>query len=164
MNRGILIIGIASVFVALGNVYASGIFFVLICIDSCPPALQLIGASPQTVLLPFVALWPALALILVAWVWEIIELRRLRARGTLLFVALAPLIALAAIAGATALTAATQNTAPLNFKPLQLWAGEFAIVIWPLLVSIIAFIQRRRAVGAGAGSPIPPPSPASPVA
>ncbi len=30
MNRGILIIGIVSVFVALGNVYAFGIFFALI--------------------------------------------------------------------------------------------------------------------------------------
>ncbi|HEX8996589.1 MAG TPA: hypothetical protein VF812_11200 [Ktedonobacterales bacterium] len=145
MNRGVFIIGLAGIVMAVANVFASGIFAVLFCFDSCPPVLSNYS-SPLAALLPLVILAPTLALILVAWIWELRTLRRLEARGALIFAALFPLIALAAIAGLTALTAASEGAAPVNFTPLQLSTGEFAIVIWPLLVSIVAFIYRQRAV------------------
>jgi hypothetical protein len=147
MNRGILVIGIASIVIALVNVFASVIFVVLACFDSCPSTLTSIGYAPQFILIPFVALSPALGIILVGWIWEMIELRRVGARGTLVFVAVFPLITLVAIMIATFIAAASEGVAPLDFTPIHLWMGEFALALWPLLVSIVAFTRRQRSVG-----------------
>lgn len=145
MNRGIVAIGIVGVIVTLGNVYVTGIYAVLACFDSCSSVVSLVASSPFTVLVPFLLLSPALALILVGWIWQLITLRQMGARGALIFVACFPLIALVAIAITIVLRTVTQNTAPLDFTPLQLWVGEFALALWPLLVSIVAWAMRPRA-------------------
>ncbi len=145
MNRGIFIIGVVSIFVTLGNIFVSGIFNVLTCFDTCPSLASMIANSPLSALLYVVFLIPALTLILIAWIWELRELRQAQAMGLLAFAATFPLIALAAIFVGAVLAAVSQGIPPLEFTPLHLWDGEFALALWPLLVSIIAFARRQRA-------------------
>lgn len=144
MNRGVLIIGVVGIVVALANAIASGIIAALYCFDSCTSVITIVSYSPQTLLLALLIVSPALSLIAVAWIWELLTLRQLRARGTLIFVALFPLITLVAVIAVTMIAALKHSAAPLAFTPLDLWSGAFALALWPLLVSIIAFIQRRR--------------------
>lgn len=144
MNRGILIIGAVSVFVTIANVFASILGAILFCFDTCPSVATTLSYTPVAALVFVGFLSPALGLIAVGWIWELIALRRLNARGTLIFAATFPVIALVAILGVAALVAVSEGTAPLEFTPLQLWSGEFALVVWPLLVCVIAFIYRKR--------------------
>ena len=144
MNRGILIIGAVSSVFTIINVFASIIGTVFFCFDTCPSVASTVSQSPVAALLFVGLLSPALALIAVAWIWELIALRRLNARGTLIFTATVPVIAILAVLGVSAALAASAGIAPLAFTPLQLWSGEFALVVWPLLVCVIAFIYRKR--------------------
>lgn len=144
INRGILIIGIVGVVWTLGNVFASSIYAALACFDSCPSVLTLAGSSPLTLLLPVLLLSPSLVLIVVGWIWELIALRRMRRQGGVIVVALAPLFTLVAVLGVAAIAAVDSGLAPQDFNPLHLLTGAFALALWPLLVSVVAFIWRER--------------------
>lgn len=159
MNRGILAIGIASVLVTVANVFGSIIFDVLFCFDTCPSVISDIQYSPLTSLLFLVAMGPALALILVCWIWQLRELRRMGERGLLIFAATFPVIALVTVVIIIVLATTSSHVAPLAFNPLHLWSGEFGLAIWPLLVSIVAWVRREpRRMAA----PTVPPGPTSP--
>lgn len=163
MNRGILAIGIVGIVLTVANVFASIIFMALMCFDTCPPVLSSIQYAPWTMLLYFAGLVPALGVILGGWIWQLRELGRMGARTLRVFVATFPLIAVVAIASVTFIAAASAGVAPLDFTPLNLWMGEFGLVVWPLLVSVVAFALRQRA-GVPVGGPTMPPAPASPTA
>ncbi len=163
MNRGILAIGIAGIVLTVANVFASIIFMALMCFDTCPPVLSSIQYAPWTMLLYFAGLVPALGVILGGWIWQLRELGRMGARTLRVFVATFPLIAVVVIASVTFIAAASAGVAPLNFTPMHLWSGEFGLVLWPLLVSIVAFARRQR-VGGPAADPALPPTPTSPTA
>ncbi|HEY8323189.1 MAG TPA: hypothetical protein VIG77_01780, partial [Ktedonobacterales bacterium] len=144
MNRGVLIIGIVGIVLTLANVFASVIFAALACFDSCPSVLTIVGSSPLSLLIVPLLLGPSLALIGVGWIWELIALRRLRRQGAIIVVALAPLITLVVVLAVAAIAAASSGVAPQDFTPLHLWTGGFALALWPLLVSVVAFIWRER--------------------
>ena len=144
VDRGVLIIGIVGVVWTLGNVFASGIYAALACFDSCPSVLTMVGSSPLIVLIPVLLLAPSLALIVVGWIWELIALRRMRRQGAIIVVALAPLITLVAVLAVAAIAAVSSGLAPQDFTPLHFLTGEFALALWPLLVSVVAFIWRER--------------------
>lgn len=163
MNRGILAIGVVGIVATLINVFAASIFAALACFDACSSALASVQNQPLAILVYFVWLAPALALILAGWIWQLVGLRRMGARGTLTFVATFPLIAVAVMAGVALIAAASEGIAPLDFTPLNLWMGEFGLVVWPLLVSVVAFALRQRA-GIPIGGPTMPPTHASPTA
>lgn len=156
MNRGILILGIVGIVFALANAFAAGLFAVLTCFDSCSSALSIARNAPLSILAYFVWLAPALTLILAAWIWQIVELRRMGARGMLAFAATFPIITVVVMAAVTLIAAASAGFAPLAFTPLHLWTGEFGLAVWPLLVSIVAFVRRQRTGAPGAGSTTPP--------
>jgi hypothetical protein len=144
INRGILIIGVAGVFLTLANVFATVIFAALACFDTCSSALSMVGAAPLALLIPVLLLAPSLVMIMVGWVWELSALRRMRRQGAIVLVALAPLIALVAVLAIAAIAAVSSGLAPQDFTPLHLWTGGFALALWPLLVSVVAFIWRER--------------------
>ncbi len=160
MNRGILAIGIASILVTIASVFASIIFFVLTCFDTCPSVISDLQYSPRTALLFVVGLGPAVTLILVSWIWQLRELRRMGERGLLIFAATFPVITLVTVAVIIVISTARAHIAPLDFTPLQLWDGEFGLAVWPLLVSIVAWVRRepRRVAG-----PSNTPGPAGPI-
>ncbi len=162
MNRGILIIGITSMFVTIASVFASIMFFVLTCFDTCPSVISDIQYSPRTALLFVVGLGPAVALILVCWIWQLRELRRMGERGLLIFAATFPVIALVTIAIIIVIATTNAHMAPLDFNPLQLWQGEFGLAVWPLLVSIIAWVRREHRPVASPAGPTGPTGPATP--
>jgi hypothetical protein len=144
MNRGVLIIGIVGIVLTLANVFASVIFAALACFDSCPSVLSMVGAAPLALLIPVLLLAPSLVMIIVGWVWELSALRRMRRQGAIIVVALAPLITLVAVLAVAAIAAVSSGLAPQDFTPLHLWTGGFALALWPLLVSVVAFIWRER--------------------
>lgn len=144
ISRGVLIVGVAGVALTLANVFATFIFAALACFDSCPSALSMVQASPLTLLFPVLLVAPALVLIGVGWVWELVILRRMRRPGSLIAVALAPLLALVVVLALAAIAAARAGLAPQDFNTLQLWSAGFALALWPLLVSVVAFILRER--------------------
>lgn len=149
MNRGILAIGLASVLVTVTSVFASIIFFVLTCFDTCPSVVSDLQYSPVTALLFLIALGPAVALTLVCWIWQLRELRRMGERGLLIFAATFPAITLVTVAAIIVIATTNAHIAPLDFNPMQLWDGEFGLAVWPLLVSIVAWVRRspRRMAG-----------------
>lgn len=149
--RGILITGIAGAALTAINVYVSGIFAALACLDNCSSVGAMVASSPRALLFPPLLVAPSLALILVGWIWELTTLRRMRRQGALLLVALVPLIALAVGLGLAALDAVSDGVAPLAFTPIHLWVGGFALTLWPLLVSVVAFILRERRPAHGGG-------------
>jgi hypothetical protein len=153
INRGVLIVGVAGVALTLANVFATFIFAALACFDSCPSALSMVQASPLTLLFLVLLVAPALALIGVGWVWELVILRRMRRPGSMIAVALAPLLALVVVLALAAIAAARDGLAPQDFNTLHLWSAGFALALWPLLVSVVAFIQRERRA-----PPLPPGS------
>lgn len=162
MNRGILAIGIASIFVTVASVFASIIFFVLTCFDTCPSVVSVLQYSPRTALLFLVGLGLAVALTLVCWIWELRELRRMGERGLLIFAATFPAIALVTVAIIIVIATTRAHMAPLDFNPLQLWQGEFGVAVWPLLVSIVAWVRREPRRVASPAIPTSPTGPATP--
>ena len=144
ISRGVLIVGVAGVAMTLANVFATFIFAALACFDTCPSALSMVQASPLTLLFPALLVAPALVLIGVGWVWELTTLRRMRRRGSMIAVALAPLLALVVVLALAAIAAARAGLAPQDFNALHLWSAGFALALWPLLVSGVAFILRER--------------------
>jgi hypothetical protein len=144
INRSVLIIGVAGVVLTLANVFATVIFAALTCFDSCPSALSMVGASPLILLIPLLLLAPSLVMIIAGWIWELIALRRMRRQGAIIVVALAPLIALVAVLAIAGIAAVSSGLAPQDATPLHLWTGGFALALWPLLVSVVAFIWRER--------------------
>lgn len=144
INRGVMIIGIVGVVLTLGNVFASVIFAALACFDTCPPVLLMVSSAPLDLLIMPLLVGPALALIGVGWIWELIALRRIGRQGALVVVALAPLITLVAVLAVAAIAAVSSGLAPQDFTPMHLWTGGFALALWPLLVSVVAFIWRER--------------------
>ncbi|HEU5344586.1 MAG TPA: hypothetical protein VFU60_09595 [Ktedonobacterales bacterium] len=142
--RGVLIVGIAGAAVTAINVYVSGIFAALACLDTCSSVGAMVASSPGVLLWPPLLVAPSLALILVGWIWELTALRRMRRQGALVVVALAPLIALAVGLALAALDAVNDGVAPAAFTAIHLWVGGFALTLWPLLVSVVAFILRER--------------------
>lgn len=144
MNRGILALGITTVIITLGSAFASIFVAILSCFDTCPPVFSVARNPAQTLLLQFMFLAPAVIMALVVWIWQIIELRRMGERNTLIAVATFPALALVAIVVITALATVSSGRAALAFTPLDLWTGKFGLALWPLLISIVAFIKRSR--------------------
>lgn len=142
--RGVLIIGIAAAALTAINVFVSGIFAALACFDTCSSMGSLVASSPLVLLVAPLLVAPSLALIGVGWIWELIALRRMRRQGAIIVVALAPLITLVAVLAVAAIAAVSSGLAPQDFTPLHFLTGEFALALWPLLVSVVAFIWRER--------------------
>ncbi len=162
MNRGILAIGIASILVTVASVFASISFFGLMCFDTCPSVVSVLQYSPRTARWFVVGLGPAVALILVCWIWQLRELRRMGERELLIFAATFPVIALVTVAIIIVIATTRAHMAPLDFNPLQLWQAEFGLAVWPLLVSIVAWAPRALRRIARPTSPTGPTGPATP--
>lgn len=157
MNRGIWILALVATLVTLGNVFATTFFYVLMCFDSCLDVGAAITSgqlqSLTALLLPLAALIPSLAMILAAWIWELVELRRINAERARIFVALFPLVVLIVGVAVILLTSVTSPGAVV-VRPFNIWSGSLALALWPLLVALVGLFWRRSA----------PSSPATPVA
>ncbi len=157
LNRGILALGITATLITLGNAYATIIFYVLICMDSCTDLGSLVSANGLSgltpLLLPSVLLVPSLALILSAWIWMLVELRRLQAARLLAFGYIFPVIALVAGLAISLLTSVNAQGG-LTIYPFNVWNGSFALALWPLLVTLVAIFWR----GPTRSEALPPPA------
>lgn len=146
MNRGIWILGLMATLFTVGNVYATVFFYVLMCFDSCLDiGSTILSGQPQSLvvlLLPFAMLIPSLAIGLAAWIWEIVELRRMNAgQTTRVFVALFPLVVIIVGVAVTLLTSVTDQGSVV-VHPFNSWSGTFALALWPLLVALVAIFWR----------------------
>ncbi len=148
LNRGILALGIAATLFALLNVYASGIMYVLICMDSCADIGSTIAAGGLSgltqLLLPGAFLAPSLALILTTWIWMLVDLRRQGAARLLVFGYTFPVITLFAGLVITLLTS-VNTKGGLVVYPFNVLYGSFALALWPLLIMLVAIFWRRPA-------------------
>ncbi|HEX8732619.1 MAG TPA: hypothetical protein VF725_11245 [Ktedonobacterales bacterium] len=156
LNRGIIILGLAATVVTVASVYFTLILDALLCFDSCltvGATMQAEGFSAIRLLFPQLFLLPALILIVVVWLWELRETRRLGGRGLAAAIAWLPLLALIAIVAVAFLTSLTPQG--LRMYPINIGFGTFALAGWPLLVALIAAFWRPAA------PPVPAP-PATP--
>ena len=153
LNRGIIILGLAATVVTVASVYFTLILDALLCFDSCPTVgatIQAEGFAAIRLLYPQLFLLPALILIVVVWLWELRETRRLGARRLATAIAWLPLLAFVAIVAVAFLTSITPDG--LRMHPINIGFGTFALAGWPLLVALIAAFWR----------PATPPVPAPP--
>lgn len=146
LNRGILILALVAIPVAIANVFATIIFYVLfLCFDTCPAIGSYVQyPSPQgffALLAPSLLLFPALALILATWIWMIRELRRMGAGRLRVVVILVPLITLI-LGVAVTITSGLVSTGSLTIYPFDMWNGSFALALWPLLMALVAWRWR----------------------
>lgn len=158
LSRGILALGIGATLFTLGNVFYTFIIYELLCIDgprqpgSCTDISSLVAANGLTpLLIPSAALLPCLSLILGAWIWMLVDVRQLRAARLLIFGYSFPVIALVIGLAVTLLTS-FNSQGMLIVQPLNLWYGDFALALWPLLVTLVALFWRRPAQTAPAPS------------
>ena len=105
-------------------------------------------------LLPLVFLIPSLTMIVAAWIWEIVDLRRMNAEHTRIVVAFFPLIAII-VGGAVTLLIRVLDQGRVVSYPYSVWprtynllsdlSGIYALALWPLLVSLVAIFWRGPA-------------------
>jgi hypothetical protein len=171
LSRGIWILGVAATFFALGGAYVTVFAYMLLCLDSCPDVSGMILSGQPLgfidLLLPLVFLVPSLTMILAAWIWEIADLRRMSAGRTRVSVALFPLIAIVVGVTITLLISVMSHGRavshiygvwPGTYSLVSLLSGIYALVLWPLLVTLVAIFWRRPAQS---GALPPPPRAAS---
>ena len=158
MSRGIWIMGLASTLFVLGGAYVAVFFYLLLCLVSCPDVSGMILRGQPLgfidLLLPLIYLIPSLIMIVAAWIWEIVDLRRMNAGRARLFVSLFPLIAII-VGGAVTLLirVASQGRGvgysysvwPGTYNLVSDLSGIYALALWPLLVALVALFWRRRA-------------------
>ena len=156
LNRGLLIVGIVAIPSALANAFISGAFFVLFtCFDTCLNVGDALTHGQFTaltaLLVPFLFLAPAVTLIVICWIWELIELRRWHATQVLWVVWLAPLLTLLGMVSVTLLTSLTSSTS-LMVTGITVWYGTLALAIWPTVIVLVAGFWKQTAPRSPAAS------------
>ena len=150
--------GLASTLFVLGSAYVTVFAYMLLCLDSCPDVSGMILRGQPLgfidLLIPLEYLIPSLAMIVAAWIWEIVDLRRMNAWRTRVVVALFPLISII-VGGAVTLLVRVASHGRMVGYPYSVWPGTYnlvsdlsgiyALALWPLLVTLVALFWRRPA-------------------
>jgi hypothetical protein len=146
-NRNLVGLGLVGAVFAALNVWFTALFYNIMCYSfhgygGCPPVGTMIatmGASGVVnLLLPSFFLFPSLIFVVIIWLWLAGELRRAGQTRPRLWTFSFPLLALA-LGAIITLFASLISQGELKVYPTHVWVGSWALVLWPLLVTIVAW-------------------------
>jgi hypothetical protein len=142
LSRGIWIMGLCATLFTLLNVLATELLYGLWCIDTCNEDVGTIiaqrGSNALAGLFVIDAfLIPCLVPVIGVWIWMLVDVRRQRAARLLIFGYTFPVLSLALWVVIVFLTSSHSQKALVVYTG-NLWIGSFALVLWPLLVTLVA--------------------------